>query len=80
MRAPGNRTWGIYLNDADNSGYSESCVVADSSGRPVAIRDPGMTVSASDTEMLDHVFTTPEDGRFTVECNAQSASARVVLT
>jgi len=77
VRAPANRTWGIYFNDADNSGYSESCTATDSGGQAIAIRDPGVTVSSSDTEMLDHVFTTPRDGHFTIACNAQSADVRV---
>jgi len=77
VHAPGNRTWGFYFNDADNSGYSESCTATDSNGQTIAIRDPGMTVSSSETEMLNHVFTTPVDGRFTVECSAQGASVRV---
>lgn len=34
-------------------------------------------MTSSDTETLDHVFTTPADGRFTIECDAQGASARV---
>ncbi|MEI7055317.1 hypothetical protein WBG06_05815 [Nocardioides sp. CCNWLW239] len=75
--APGHQTWGIYFNDADNSGYSGYCSVNDSAGRPVEIRDPGATVSSSDTEMLDHVFTTPEGGSFTVDCQAEDASVRV---
>lgn len=75
--APAHRAWGIYFNDADNSGYSGYCSVNDSAGRPVEIRDPGATVSSSDTEMLNHVFTIPQDGRFTVECQADNASIRV---
>ncbi|MCW2857102.1 MAG: hypothetical protein JWR52_2717 [Marmoricola sp.] len=77
VQAPGGRTWGIYFNDPDNSGYSESCNATDSKGQAITLRDPGMTVTSSDTEMLDHVFTTPADGRFTIECDAQRASARV---
>lgn len=75
--APAHRAWGIYFNDADNSGYSGYCSVSDGAGRPVEIRDPGATVSSSDTEMLNHVFTTPEGGRFIVECRADNASVRV---
>ncbi|MER6940452.1 hypothetical protein ABTX24_18890 [Nocardioides sp. NPDC127514] len=77
VEAPAHRTWGIYTDDADNSGYSAFCSVNDSAGRPVEFRDPGATVSASETEMLDHEFTTPEDGTFTVECQADNASVRV---
>ena len=59
VHSSGNRTWGIYFNDADNSGYRESCTATDSQGQAIAIHDPGVTASSSDTEMLDHVFTTP---------------------
>ncbi|MER7608349.1 hypothetical protein [Nocardioides sp. NPDC127503] len=75
--APAHRAWGIYFHDVDNSGYSGYCSVNDSAGRPVEIRDSGATVSSSDTEDLNHVFTTPEDGRFTVECQTDNASVRV---
>jgi hypothetical protein len=77
VHAPANHTWGIYFNDFDNSGYSESCTATDSEGQAIAHRDPGVTVSSSETEMLDHVFTTPGDGHFTIACNAQSADVRV---
>jgi hypothetical protein len=77
VHAPAHRTWGIFFNDADNSGYSESCSATDSEGRAIALRDPGVTVTSSDTEMLDHVFTTPRDGHFTIACNAQGADVRV---
>lgn len=77
VHAPANHTWGIYFNDADNSGYRESCTATDSEGHAIATRDPRVTVTSSDTEMLDHVFTTPRDGHFTIACNAQSADVRV---
>lgn len=77
VQTSGGRTWGIYFNDADNTGYSESCSINDSRGVPVDMRFPGPTVSSSDTEMLDHVFTTPTGGTFTIECNATSATVRV---
>ena len=77
VHAPGGRTWGLYFDDADNSGYSESCTATDSAGRPIAIRDPGPTISSSDTEMLDHVFSTPSDGHFTIACDVHSAAVRV---
>jgi len=49
----------------------------DSRGRDVATRDPGWTVSSSDTETLDIVFTTPADGHFAAVCDIKGASARV---
>lgn len=75
--APPDRTWGIYFNDADNTGYGESCSVRDDAGRRIGIRDPGPTVTFSETEMLDHVFVTPADGTFTIDCNANGATVRV---
>lgn len=75
--APADRTWGIYVDNADNSGYSESCTATDSRGRAIAIRDAGPTVTSSDTEMLDLVFTTPRDGTFTISCEVSGAVARV---
>ncbi|RNM17408.1 hypothetical protein EFL26_01060 [Nocardioides pocheonensis] len=75
--APGDRTWGVYFDDRDNSGYGETCTVTDSTGRPIAVRDPGVTVSFSSTEMLGHVFDTPSDGRFTIACHGESADVRV---
>lgn len=77
VRSPGDRTWGVYVNDADNSGYSTSCIVTSPDGRTIVLRDPGVTVSSSDTEMLDYVFTTPPDGRFTIDCAVTGASVRV---
>jgi hypothetical protein len=77
VRTAGGRTWGVIVDDRDNSGYSESCSVSDRAGRPVALRNPGATVSSSDTETLDHVFTTPADGRFTVACSVRGATVRV---
>lgn len=77
LNAPAHRTWGVFFNDADNSGYSGFCAVSDGAGRSVEIRDPGATVSSSDTEMLNHVFTTPDGGTFTIACQAEGASVRV---
>ncbi len=71
------KTWGIYNKDADNTGYSQSCSVSDGRGAPIAIRNPGPTISSSDTEMLDQVFTTPRDGAFTIECSTTSATVRI---
>lgn len=76
VHAPAGRTWGIYFNDPDNTGYGESCRIADARGNPVRLRDPGWSVGG-DTEMLDHEFTTPSDGTFTVSCEVSRATARV---
>jgi hypothetical protein len=77
INAPPHRTWGVYVNDVDNSGYSESCTATDSSGRAIAIRDAGPRVTSSDTEMLDLVLTTPRHGSFTISCSVGGAEARV---
>ncbi|WP_236757551.1 hypothetical protein [Aeromicrobium sp. PE09-221] len=77
VQAPSSQTWGIYFNDSDNSGYGHSCRAADEYGQPIELRDPGVTFTTSDTEMLDLIFTTPPSGRFTVQCDVQSAVARV---
>ncbi|MCL3836988.1 hypothetical protein [Aeromicrobium duanguangcaii] len=77
VEAPGNALWGIYFDDADNSGYGHSCRATDDYGQLIDLRDPGVTFTSSDTEMLDLIFTTPPNGRFTIQCDAQSAVARV---
>jgi hypothetical protein len=64
---PADQTYGIYIDDADNSGYSQSCAVRDPDGREVPLRDPGWTVSSSDTETLDLVFDTGA-GDLTISC------------
>lgn len=77
VHAAGGRTWGIYFNDADNSGYTTSCNVTDRNGRQVPIRPAGMTITSSDTEMLDLLFRVPDDGWFVAQCAAEGAEARV---
>ena len=65
---PADRTYGIYVDDADNSGYTQSCSVHDSRGREVPLRDPGWSVSSSETETLDFVFDTGT-GDLTIRCS-----------
>jgi hypothetical protein len=67
VELPAHRTYGIYVDDADNSGYSQSCVVRDPDGRAGPLRNPGWTVSSSDTETLDLVFDTGT-GDLTISC------------
>jgi hypothetical protein len=62
-----DRTYGIYVDDADNSGYTQSCSVHDSRGRAVPLRDPGWSASTSDTETLALVFDTGT-GDLTISC------------
>lgn len=40
------------------------------------VREAGATVTTSETEMLDYLFTTPDDGSFTITCSVAEATAR----
>jgi hypothetical protein len=62
VHAPGGRTWGLYFDDADNSGYSESCTATDSAGRPIAIRDPGPTIPNMEQTHECVMFTATQSG------------------
>ena len=64
---PADRTYGIYVDDPDNSGYSMNCSAVDARGREVRLADPGWSVSSSDTEVLDLVFDTGS-GELTITC------------
>lgn len=64
---PADETWGVYINDANNSGYSLDCFAVEASGQQVPLRDPWWTVSGSETEMLDFVFDTGS-GELTFTC------------
>ena len=64
---PAHETYGFFINDADNSGYSESCDVLDR-GRHVPLRDPSWSVSSSEFETLDFVFNTGS-GHLTLSCD-----------
>jgi hypothetical protein len=68
INLPAHRTYGIYVDDADNSGYSEQCTAVDDNGRMIDMRDPSWSMSSSDTEMLDYVFTTGS-GALTINCS-----------
>ena len=65
---PAHKKYGIYIDDANNSGYSEECSAADANGRPVRLADPSWNVSSSDTEELDYVFNTGS-GELTFDCS-----------
>jgi len=71
---PADRTYGVFINDPDNSGYTESCSIVDAGGRQVALRAPGWSISGSDTEMLDYVFDTGS-GDLTVQCSVTGGEA-----
>ncbi|MDQ6522404.1 hypothetical protein RB608_02280 [Nocardioides sp. LHD-245] len=68
LRLPADRTYGIYVTDADNSGYSVGCEASDIDG-PVDFRRPSWSVSGSDIEMLDLVYDTGT-GRLTISCSS----------
>lgn len=65
---PADQTYGIYVDDADNSGYSEQCSAVDARGQLVQMADPWWTVSGSETETLDIVFNTGS-GDLTIDCS-----------
>lgn len=65
---PARQTYGIYIDDADNSGYSERCSVRDDQGRTVRLRGATWSMSDSDTEMLEYVFDTGS-GSLTITCS-----------
>ncbi|WGL53387.1 hypothetical protein P5P86_06045 [Nocardioides sp. BP30] len=58
LSLPAHRTYGIYVDDADNSGYSETCSATDDRGGSIRMRDSSWSISSSDTEMLDLVYDT----------------------
>jgi hypothetical protein len=65
---PADRTYGVYVDDADNSGYSERCSAVNSLGQQIPLSDPWWTFSGSETEMLDIVFNTGS-GNLTIDCS-----------
>ena len=69
LTLPAHRTYGVYVDDADNSGYSERCSATDASGRRVRMKDPSWNIGwFSDTENLDFVFDTGS-GDLRIECS-----------
>lgn len=75
---PAGKRYGIYVDDTDNSGYSEQCAI-DDRGRSVPLHDPGWSASSSATQTLDMVFDTGS-GRLTIDCSisAERYSVRPV--
>ncbi|WGX98692.1 hypothetical protein [Nocardioides sp. L-11A] len=68
LHLPADRTYGIYVSDADNSGYSVGCTASDIDG-PIEFRRPPWSVSGSDIEMLEHVYDTGS-GLLTISCSS----------
>ena len=64
---PADRTYGIYIDDADNSGYSLNCSAVDARGREIHLADPSWSLGYSETEVLDLVFNTGS-GELTINC------------
>lgn len=74
---PADRTYGVYVDDVDNSGYSQSCSAVDEiSGNQIQMRFPGWSVSSSETEVLDLVFNTGS-GRVSISCSVPGEDVRV---
>jgi hypothetical protein len=70
---PAHKKYGIYVNDADNSGYSLSCTARDSEGRQIHMGShPPPTISNSATNNLDLVYNTGS-GDLTFTCSASGA-------
>lgn len=66
---PPGATYGIYLTDADNSGYSLACTGTDHrTGRPVRFGSPGWNIG-TETVMLEHVYDTGS-GELTIACRS----------
>lgn len=69
LDVPAHHTYGVYVDDADNSGYSESCTALDEgNGRPISMRGPSWSMSSSDTETLDLVFDSGT-GKVSISCS-----------
>lgn len=64
---PADKTYGIYVEDANNSRYSERCSAIDTQRHQIRMTGPPWSVSSSDTETLDLVYNTGS-GRLTIDC------------
>ncbi len=68
VSVPAGKTWGVYVDDANNSGFTMSCSgTDDATGEPIAMRDPWATISGSETETLEYLFDTGS-GELTISC------------
>lgn len=65
---PAHRTYGIYVDDLNNSGYSENCSATDAQGHDVEMRFPSWSISSSSTENLDLAYNTGS-GDLTINCS-----------
>ena len=70
---PAHKKYGIYVNDANNSGYSLNCTAKDAQGRQVHMGShTPPTISNSGTNNLDLVYNTGS-GDLTFTCSASGA-------
>jgi hypothetical protein len=76
LTLPAGQQYGIYVDDTDNSGYSEQCTITDADGQQVPQRDPWWAMSSSQTETLDIVFNTGS-GKLTIDCSI--SAERIVV-
>ena len=67
LTLPSGSRYGLFFNDTDNSGYSESCDVTDH-GKHVPLSGPGFVITSSDTDNLDFVFHTGS-GNLVIDCD-----------
>lgn len=66
---PPDKTYGIYVEDANNSGYTESCTATDAQHQAaVRMGGPSWSISSSGTETLDMVYNTGS-GDLTINCS-----------
>lgn len=68
LQLPADTTYGIYVNDQDNSGYTENCSIRDADGNGIALEGPPWTITASETQRLDAVYNTGS-GDLTINCS-----------
>jgi hypothetical protein len=72
---PAHMKYGIYINDANNSGYSLKCSGTDADGTPIHMNyNPPPNVSTSATQTLDVVYNTGS-GDITLACSTPGATA-----
>ncbi len=76
---PAHKEYGIYVDDANNSGYTLRCSATDAQGRRVHMDDhTPATISTSGTNNLDLVYDTGP-GDLTFRCSASGAGVTTRL-
>jgi hypothetical protein len=69
---PAHKKYGIYVNDANNSGYSLRCTARDRQGGQVYMDDQTPATISNGTDDLDLVYDTGS-GDLTFTCSATGA-------